>query len=86
MVQVPVKVPVIVFLYTVYIQFLWKKVKYHMPTNEELKDNVIRSYVDLQRIKNAPDKDKEIAYQEQILETRLQQLGVTDLEKLKHIW
>lgn len=54
-----------------------------MPTNEELKDNVIRSYVDLQRIKNAPDKDKEIAYQEQILETRLQQLGVTDLEKLK---
>ena len=57
-----------------------------MPTNEELKDNVIRSYVDLQRIKNAPDKDKEIAYQEQILETRLQQLGVTDLEKLKQEW
>lgn len=56
-----------------------------MLTNEELKDNVIRSYVDLQRIKNAPDRDKEIAYQEQILETRLQQLGVTDLEKLKHI-
>lgn len=56
-----------------------------MPSNDKLKDSVIRSYADLQRIKNAPDKEKEIAYQEQILETRLQQLGVTDLEKLKHL-
>ncbi len=54
-----------------------------MPTGDELKDEVIRSYVDLQRIKNANDKDKEIAYQERVLEIRLQQLGVTDLDKLR---
>lgn len=45
-------------------------------TEKELKDQVISEYVNIQRIKNAPDKDKEIEYQEKILKARLQSLGV----------
>ena len=45
-------------------------------TEKELKDQTIREYVNIQRIKNAPDKDKELAYQEKVLKARLQSLGV----------
>lgn len=48
----------------------------------ELKDQAIKEFVNLQRVKNAPDKDKEIAYQEKVLKARLQSLGIPteDLE------
>ena len=42
----------------------------------ELKDQVITEFVNLQRIKAAADKEKEIAYQEKILKARLQSLGI----------
>ena len=45
-------------------------------TEKELKDQTIREYVNIQRIKNAPDKEKELAYQEKVLRARLQSLGV----------
>lgn len=45
-------------------------------TEKELKDQTIREYVNIQRIKNAPDKDKELDYQEKVLKARLQSLGV----------
>lgn len=43
---------------------------------KELKDQTIREYVNIQRIKNAPDKDKELNYQEKVLKARLQSLGL----------
>ncbi|MCD8379613.1 MAG: hypothetical protein LUC95_04650 [Lachnospiraceae bacterium] len=45
-------------------------------TEKELKDQTIREYVNLQRLKNAEDRDKELAYQEKILKARLQSLGI----------
>ncbi len=50
----------------------------------ELKDQVIKEYVNLQRIKAAQDKAKEIAYQEGVLKVRMQALGIpTDNLDLK---
>ncbi|MCD8130144.1 MAG: hypothetical protein LUE16_02515 [Lachnospiraceae bacterium] len=51
-------------------------------TEKELKDQTIREYVNLLRIKNAEDREKELAYQEKILKARLQSLGIPteDLE------
>lgn len=48
----------------------------------ELKDQAIKEFVNLQRLKAAEDKDKEIEYQEKILKTRMQALGIPteDLE------
>lgn len=48
----------------------------------ELKDQVIKEFVDLQRIKAAQDKASEIAYQESVLKVRMQALGIPtdDLE------
>lgn len=48
----------------------------------ELKDRAIKEFVNLQRVKKAPDKDKEIEYQEKILKARMQALGIPteDLE------
>ena len=45
-------------------------------TEKELKDQTIREYVNIQRIKHAEDKDKELEYQEKVLKARLQSLGV----------
>lgn len=49
---------------------------------KELKDQTIREYVNIQRIKHAENKDKELEYQEKVLKIRLQSLGVPteDLE------
>ncbi|MCC8168104.1 MAG: hypothetical protein LIO37_02025 [Clostridiales bacterium] len=51
-------------------------------TEKELKDQTIREYVNLQRIKHAADKEKELDYQEKVLKARLQSLGIPteDLE------
>ncbi|NBI67682.1 hypothetical protein D1646_12905 [Pseudoflavonifractor sp. 60] len=48
----------------------------------ELKDQVIKEFVNLQRIKTAPNKEAEIEYQETILKVRMQTLGIPteDLE------
>lgn len=43
---------------------------------KELKDMRLKEYSDLQRIKNAVDRDAEIAYQEKFLKAQLQSLGV----------
>lgn len=54
-----------------------------LDTNElELKEQAIKEFVNLQRVKTAPDKDKEIEYQERVLKARLQALGIPteDLE------
>lgn len=45
-------------------------------TEKELKDQTIREYVNIQRIKHADDKEKELEYQEKVLRARLQSLGV----------
>ena len=49
---------------------------------KELKDQVIKEFVNLQRVKSAKDRDAEIAYQEKILRARMQSLGIPtdDLE------
>ena len=51
-------------------------------TEKELKDQTIKEFVNLQRVKVATDKEAEIAYQERILKARLQALGIPteDLE------
>ena len=43
---------------------------------------IIKEFVNLQRVKSAKDRDAEIAYQEKILRTRMQSLGIPtdDLE------
>lgn len=48
----------------------------------ELKDQVIKEFVNLQRVKSAKDRDAEIEYQEKVLKTRLSSLGISteDLE------
>ena len=45
-------------------------------TEKELKDQTIREYVNIQRIKHAEDKEKELEYQEKVFKARLQSLGV----------
>lgn len=49
---------------------------------KELKDQVIKEFVNLQRVKTAKDRDAEIAYQEKVLRARMQSLGIAteDLE------
>lgn len=42
----------------------------------ELKEQAIREFVNLQRLKTATDREKEIAYQEKILRARLQAFGI----------
>lgn len=52
-------------------------------TNElEVREQAIKEFVNLQRVKKAEDKDKEIEYQERVLKARLQAMGVMteDLE------
>jgi len=48
----------------------------------ELKEQAIKEFVNLQRLKTATDRDKELAYQEKVLKARLQALGIPteDLE------
>ena len=48
----------------------------------ELKEQAIKEFVNLQRLKAAENKDKEIEYQERVLRARLQALGIPteDLE------
>ncbi len=48
----------------------------------ELKDQVIKEFVSLQRIKAAQDREAEIEYQESVLKVRMQALGIPtdDLE------
>lgn len=51
-------------------------------TEQELKNFLIDGYASLQRIKAAPDKDKEVDYQLRILKAKLESLGIvtTDLD------
>ncbi|MCX4298881.1 MAG: hypothetical protein OSJ73_17920 [Lachnospiraceae bacterium] len=54
-----------------------------MEMNElELKEQAIKEFVNLQRLKAADNKEKELEYQEKILRARLQALGIPteDLE------
>lgn len=46
-------------------------------TEQELKSFLIDSYTSLQRIKSAPDKDKELEYQIKIQKAKLEALGVS---------
>ncbi|MCD8232690.1 MAG: hypothetical protein LUD14_12980 [Clostridiales bacterium] len=48
-----------------------------------LTDQAIREYVNLQRLKHADDFQKELAYQEKVLKSRLQSLGIPT-EDLKY--
>lgn len=41
-----------------------------------LVDQTIREYVNLQRIKNTDDKEKELEYQEKVLKARLSSMGI----------
>jgi len=51
----------------------------------ELKDQVIKEFVSLQRIKAAQDREAEIEYQESVLKVRMQALGIpTDDLEMKH--
>ena len=49
---------------------------------KELKDQVIKEFVNLQRVKSAADREAEIEYQEKVLKARMQSLGISteDLE------
>ena len=42
----------------------------------ELKDQVIKEFVNLQRIKTAENREAEIEYQENVLKARMQSLGI----------
>lgn len=43
---------------------------------KELKDQVIKEFVNLQRIKTAENREAEISYQENVLKARMQSLGI----------
>lgn len=45
-------------------------------TEKELKDQIIKEYVNLQRVKKAVNRDAEIEYQERILRARMQSLDI----------
>ena len=47
---------------------------------KELKDQIIKEFVNLQRVKSAVDRDAEIAYQEKVLKARMQSLEVSTEE------
>lgn len=49
---------------------------------KELRDQIIKEFVNLQRVKSATDRDAEIAYQEKVLRARMQSFGIAteDLE------
>ena len=48
-----------------------------MDMNElELKEQAIKEFVNIQRLKAAEDINKELEYQERILKARLQALGI----------
>lgn len=49
---------------------------------QEFKDLIILEFVNIQRLKKAEDKDAKIEYQEKVLRTRMQALGIPteDLE------
>ncbi len=51
-------------------------------SDNELKEQLIREYVNIQRLKNADDRDKELAYQEKVPKVTLQTIGISteDLE------
>ena len=54
-----------------------------MDMNElELKEQAIKEFVNIQRLKAAEDINKELEYQERVLKARLQALGIPteDLE------
>lgn len=59
---------------------LWKEVD--AMTEKEQMTMLIDNYTDLQRIKSAADKDKEIEYQIKVVKAKLEALGVVteDLE------
>ena len=44
-------------------------------TEALMKDNLINEFANLQRIKSAADRDKEIEYQEKVLIVQLKNLG-----------
>ena len=43
---------------------------------KELKDQVNKEFVNLQRIKTAENREAEIEYQENVLKARMQSLGI----------
>ena len=47
-----------------------------MPSEKELIDKLIDKYTDLQRIKTAPDMQKEIEYQLAITKAKLESCGI----------
>jgi len=49
---------------------------------KELRDQIIKEFVNLQRVKSAVNRDEEIAYQEKVLRARMQTFGIAteDLE------
>ena len=47
---------------------------------QEMKKIAMDKYVNIQRIKAAPDRDKEIEYQEKIAKAELQMLGISTEE------
>ncbi len=53
-----------------------------MPSDKEMINNLIDSYTSLQRIKKAPDTEKELDYQLKILKAKLESFGIvtTDLD------
>lgn len=54
---------------------LWKEVD--TVSDAELRDKLFQQYIDLQRIKSAADKEKEIDYQIKTVKARLEAIGVT---------
>lgn len=42
-----------------------------------IKDQIILEFVNLQRIKNATDRDAEINYQENVLKTKMFYMGIS---------
>ncbi len=59
---------------------LWKEVD--DMSDKELQEKLIQQYTDLQRIKSAADREKEIDYQIKTVKTKLEAFGVMteDLE------
>lgn len=53
-----------------------------MPSDKEMIINLIDTYSNLQRIKNADNVEKELDYQIKILKTKLESFGIvtTDLD------
>ena len=68
------------YTWIVAIQTAIKKVGDYMPSDKEMINNLIDTYSNLQRIKNADNTEKELEYQLTLVKAKLESFGIVTSE------